>query len=118
MVYPNRKDVEWEEGCEEKVARYQFWDGAVKEHLFCPKCGTSLMIDFHDFHKDKFVGEGKGKGIAGIGEAWEVLGVSVRSFKGIDLKKLSYKYKDGVNQVGEKGDTAGKWEEIKKEKHP
>ena len=37
------------------------------------------MIDFHDFHKDKFVGEGKGKGIAGIGEAWEVLGVSVSS---------------------------------------
>lgn len=41
----------------ERCAVYQF-NTKLKDQLFCPKCGTSLGIDFRDFWKPKFDGYG------------------------------------------------------------
>ena len=44
---PYQKDVKWHGDSRERCADYRF-NTKVKHQLFCPKCGTSIGIDFRD----------------------------------------------------------------------
>ena len=46
LVYPTRDKVQWHGDSLSHVGKYQF-NTKKKDHLFCPHCGTSLMIDFN-----------------------------------------------------------------------
>lgn len=44
LVYPTRSDVKFQSGYDD-LSVYQFGNKNVK-HKCCPKCGTSILIDF------------------------------------------------------------------------
>ncbi|KAJ9141921.1 hypothetical protein NKR23_g7639 [Pleurostoma richardsiae] len=95
LVYPAREEVEWHGDSLARCARYQF-NTKEKDHLFCPKCGASLMIDFREFY-------------ANDEKPWFGYGVSVRTFNGIDLDTLTYKKFKGSEKVKPAGDLSGMW---------
>lgn len=45
LVYPQRSDVVFENGCDEKLKDY-FFGKKRKPHRFCPECSSSILIDF------------------------------------------------------------------------
>lgn len=53
---PERKDVKWHGESQSRCAVYRF-NTKLKDQLFCPKCGTSLAIDFKNWGR-KFDGFG------------------------------------------------------------
>ena len=61
LVYPKRDKVEWHGDSLSRVGKYQF-NSMKKDHMFCPHCATSLMIDFN-----------------GVYENWDVLAINVRN---------------------------------------
>ncbi|KND92778.1 hypothetical protein TOPH_02688 [Tolypocladium ophioglossoides CBS 100239] len=58
------------------------------DHLFCPKCGASICIDFRNREPKDY-------------------GVSARTINGIDLDKINYKKVDGANKAGPAADLSG-----------
>ena len=51
-VYPLREDIVFHQG-EDHMKDYHFV-GGWKSHKFCPTCGSSLMIDFHNRMREYF----------------------------------------------------------------
>lgn len=49
LVYPSPDEVVWHLGYD-KLKSYRFGRKTF-DHKFCPKCGSSILIDFHDPHK-------------------------------------------------------------------
>ncbi|KAH7040137.1 Mss4-like protein [Microdochium trichocladiopsis] len=94
LVYPEDKFVTWHNNSEERVARYVF-NTKSRDHMFCPKCGTSLGIDFREVHRAK---EGK-----------RYIGVNVRNLDNVKLDKLTMGSFDGVTALEPAHDTAGTW---------
>ncbi|KAK1772467.1 Mss4-like protein [Phialemonium atrogriseum] len=90
LIYPHRKDVKWHGESHERCAVYHF-NTKQKDQLFCPKCGTSLGIDFRDSRKPKFDG----------------YGISARTLYGIDLDSLRYEKGQGLENVKPSGDLSG-----------
>lgn len=90
LTYPKREDVKWHGESRERCAVYQF-NTKLKDQLFCPKCGTSIGIDFRDV-RDGY-------------------GISARTFYNTDLKSLKYEYGNGIERVHPNQDLAGtQWE--------
>lgn len=54
-VYPLRDDIVFHSG-KDHMKDYHF-KGGDKSHMFCPTCGSSLMIDFHDTLREIFHGD-------------------------------------------------------------
>lgn len=90
LVYPDRGAVAWEGDSRARCAVYQF-NTKRKDHLFCPRCGASIGIDFRDSLKPKLDG----------------YGISVRTFNGIDLDTLNLKLGNGLENVKPAGDLSG-----------
>ena len=56
LVYPLRSAVVFHNDSWSKVARYQF-NTKTRDHVFCPRCGTSILIDFWGWPKrENFLG--------------------------------------------------------------
>ncbi|KAL6852912.1 hypothetical protein ACO1O0_007460 [Amphichorda felina] len=85
LVYPKHEDVTWKNDSKARCSVYQF-NTKSKDQLFCPKCGSSIGIDFLQ------------KGFYGI---------SVRTINDMDLDTLQYKKLDGKNLVSPAGDLSG-----------
>jgi hypothetical protein len=49
LVYPVATEVVWRNDGRARCANYQF-NTKQKDQMFCPKCGTSLGIDFREVH--------------------------------------------------------------------
>lgn len=54
-IDPKATDVVWHNNGRERCSNYVF-NSKKKDQMFCPKCGSSLGIDFHDFFKDHVYG--------------------------------------------------------------
>ncbi|KAK8130290.1 hypothetical protein PG999_002670 [Apiospora kogelbergensis] len=94
---PAATNVKWHNDSRSRCAAYQF-NTKEKDQLFCPKCGTSLGIDFRDFMKP------------------HTYAISARTIYGVNLDELKYKKLDGVNLVKPAGDLSGHyWDEEKGE---
>lgn len=52
---PEDKFVTWHNGSRSRLANYEF-NTKTRDHMYCPKCGTSMGIDFRDVWREK---EGK-----------------------------------------------------------
>ena len=61
--------------------------------MFCPKCGTSLGIDFRE----------------SFAPNWRGYGMSARALYGVDLDTLKYEKADGNSKVEPAGDSSGIW---------
>ncbi|MCJ1370897.1 hypothetical protein MMC20_002111 [Loxospora ochrophaea] len=81
LVYPMRDEVIFTQGYDTLKA-YRF-GRKQKDHLFCPTCGSSLLIDFH--------GPERGQP--------DTLAMNARLFKDIDLDKAKYRYFDGKHKL-------------------
>ncbi|KAH7160667.1 Mss4-like protein [Dactylonectria macrodidyma] len=88
LVYPPYEDVTWHHGSDTRVGRYQF-NTKTRDHMFCPKCGISIGIDFHQEDPKNY-------------------GISVRQFNDIDLDALNYKQFDGAHKLSPAVDLSGK----------
>ncbi|KAI0885349.1 uncharacterized protein GGS22DRAFT_142605 [Annulohypoxylon maeteangense] len=98
LVYPQVKDVVWHNDSRKRCAGYRF-NSKKMEQMFCPKCGTSLGIDFEGFFKGN-----------------DIYGISIRTFYDIDLDDLKYKKLDGKNKIKPAQSLAGHvWDEEKQE---
>ncbi|KAI0900990.1 hypothetical protein F4806DRAFT_177146 [Annulohypoxylon nitens] len=98
LVYPLVKDVVWHNNGRERCASYRF-NSKKMDQMFCPKCGTSLGIDFEGFFKEK-----------------DIMGISVRTIYDINLDDLKYKKGDGKNKLQPSKSLAGHiWDEEKQE---
>jgi hypothetical protein len=62
----------------------------TRDHMFCPKCGASLGIDFEKTRPEK-----------------PFYGISVRQFNNIDLDSLRYEKFDGMHKVEPAVDLSG-----------
>ena len=96
LVYPTRDNVVFRNrgGGQKRCGVYQF-NLKAQEHLFCKRCGASVMIDFLDrFHPD-----------------FDGYGVNVRALRDVDLDKLSIERTDGASYIPPFVDTAGQWYE-------
>ncbi|KAJ1338501.1 GFA family protein [Microdochium nivale] len=94
LLYPEDKDVTWLNGSFERMSRYRF-NTKQKDQLFCPKCGTSLGIDFREWHRESL-----GK---------RLFGISARTIDNVQLDKLNISPSDGQAEVEPAGDTGGTW---------
>ena len=45
LIYPTREDITWHRGYE-SLAKYKCAT-KTKDHLFCPTCGSSILIDWN-----------------------------------------------------------------------
>ncbi|KAI6353180.1 hypothetical protein MCOR25_009131 [Pyricularia grisea] len=90
LVYPKRHQLKWHGDSQSRCAVYQF-NTKKKDQLFCPKCGSSIGIDFRDV-RDGY-------------------GISVRTFNNINLADLKYHIGDGLNEVEPATDLSGIWYE-------
>ncbi|KAJ4189238.1 hypothetical protein NW755_006057 [Fusarium falciforme] len=89
LVYPFHPKVKWHHDSEARVSRYEF-NTKTRDHMFCPKCGASIGIDFKRFKPDK-----------------PYYGISVRQFNDVDLDSLKYKKFDGIHKMVPAGDLSG-----------
>ncbi|KAI1388919.1 uncharacterized protein F4822DRAFT_262292 [Hypoxylon trugodes] len=97
LVYPKAKDVVWHNDGRKRCASYRF-NTKTKDQMFCPKCGTSIGIDFEAVHKE------------------HTYGISVRALYGINIDELNYKKLKGVTRVEPAYDLSGHiWDEEKQE---
>ncbi|KAI1093380.1 hypothetical protein F5B19DRAFT_132892 [Rostrohypoxylon terebratum] len=98
LVYPQVKDVVWHNNGRQRCASYRF-NTKKMDQMFCPKCGTSLGIDFEGLFKEK-----------------DIMGISVRTIYDINLDDLRYKKGDGKNKLQPSKNLAGHiWDEEKQE---
>ncbi|QDS69337.1 hypothetical protein FKW77_003585 [Venturia effusa] len=75
-VYVPRSDVTFLSGWD-ALKNFRFNTRSV-EHKFCPECGSSVLIDPLCFYN----------GVEGFEKAPDILGLNVRMFEGVDVKKL------------------------------
>ncbi|KAF7981352.1 hypothetical protein HWV62_33807 [Athelia sp. TMB] len=75
FVCPKRSEVVWHTG-KDDMRIYRFNTGRGR-HMFCPKCGSSLLIDF-EYEEDE-------------------LSINVRMFQDIDISTLHFREYDGKN---------------------
>ncbi|CAM1509321.1 Fc.00g030600.m01.CDS01 [Cosmosporella sp. VM-42] len=87
LVYPTYEKVTWHNTSETRVSRY-FFNTKTRDHMFCPKCGASIGIDFKQADPLRY-------------------GISVRAINGIDLDVLKYKKFDGMHKLEPAGDLSG-----------
>ncbi|KAK0386887.1 hypothetical protein NLU13_5200 [Sarocladium strictum] len=102
LVYPTYDEVTWHDGSKEKCSKYEVrpfappesrgeknrelafnslqFNTKTRDHLFCPKCGASIGIDFQRLGKLKY-------------------GINVRTFDGIDLDKIQLEKFDGLKEL-------------------
>ncbi|XDG01458.1 hypothetical protein ABKA04_001073 [Annulohypoxylon sp. FPYF3050] len=85
LVYPKRDDVKFQSGWDE-LSSYRFGN-SLKSHRFCPKCGTSVLIDFSE--SDRAIER-------------EVVAINIRTFQGIEevFRDLTFRDVDGKNKLG------------------
>lgn len=121
------KDVIWHNNGRERCASYRF-NSKKMDQMFCPKCGTSLGIDFEGFFKEKDI-----MGIS-VSTARHTLPpscrtkretasdfallirIQVRTIYDINLDDLKYKKGDGKNKLKPSKSLAGHiWDEEKQE---
>ncbi|KAH7015490.1 Mss4-like protein [Ilyonectria destructans] len=88
LVYPLHEAVTWHHGSDTRVARYQF-NTKTRDHMFCPKCGASIGIDFN--HKEP-----------------KAYGISLRQFNDVDLDSVKYRQFDGIHVLKPAIDLSGK----------
>ncbi|KAF7546531.1 hypothetical protein G7Z17_g8376 [Cylindrodendrum hubeiense] len=86
-IYPKYEQVTWHHGSDARVGRYQF-NTKTRDHMFCPKCGISIGIDF--WNRDS-----------------KVYGISLRQFNGIDLDSVKYDKFDGAHVLEPAIDLSG-----------
>ncbi|RBR07307.1 uncharacterized protein FIESC28_10713 [Fusarium coffeatum] len=89
LVYPKYEKVEWHNDSDKRVSRYLF-STKTRDHMFCPKCGASIGIDFGKTRPDD-----------------PLYGISVRQFNNIDLDSLRYEKFDGMQKLGNGVDLSG-----------
>ncbi|KAL7764619.1 hypothetical protein ACKLNR_005764 [Fusarium oxysporum f. sp. zingiberi] len=87
---PAYEKVTWHNDSDKRVSRYQF-NTKARDHMFCPKCGASIGIDF-----------------ARVWPETPRYGISVRQFNNIDLDSLQYMKLDGLHNVEPAVDLSGK----------
>ncbi|KAM5348641.1 hypothetical protein ACJ41O_008465 [Fusarium nematophilum] len=87
LVYPDYEKVTWHHGSDTRVGRYQF-NTRTRDHMFCPKCGASIGIDFWNADPKCY-------------------GISVRQFNDVDMDSLKYKKFDGITIMKPAGDLSG-----------
>ncbi|EMR68073.1 putative glutathione-dependent formaldehyde-activating enzyme protein [Eutypa lata UCREL1] len=87
---PTADNVVWHNNGRERCGVYQF-NTKQKDQLFCPKCGTSIGIDFREVHKP------------------HTYGISARTIYGINLDELELKKFAGTDKVPPAGDLSGQW---------
>ncbi|KAH7158922.1 hypothetical protein DER46DRAFT_610700 [Fusarium sp. MPI-SDFR-AT-0072] len=90
LVYPAYEKVTWHNDSDKRVSRYQF-NTKARDHMFCPKCGASIGIDF-----------------ARVWPEAPRYGISVRQFNNIDLDSLQYMKLDGLHTAEPAVDLSGK----------
>ncbi|KAG5662201.1 hypothetical protein KAF25_004440 [Fusarium avenaceum] len=90
LVYPSHKKVTWHNDSDKRLSRYLF-NTKTRDHMFCPKCGASIGIDFEKAKPND-----------------PCYGISVRQFNNIDLDSLRYTKFDGMHQVEPAVDLSGK----------
>ncbi|EWY84840.1 hypothetical protein IWW34DRAFT_740725 [Fusarium oxysporum f. sp. albedinis] len=90
LVYPAYEKVTWHNDSDKRVSRYQF-NTKARDHMFCPKCGASIGIDF-----------------ARVWPEAPRYGISVRQFNNIDLDSLQYMKLDGLHNAEPAVDLSGK----------
>jgi hypothetical protein len=78
---PHRQDVKWHGDSRSRCAVYRF-NTKQKDQLFCPKCGTSLGIDFRESMKPRF--DGYGISVSSLTQP-----LSLGRFMGKELKRKS-----------------------------
>ncbi|KAM0082526.1 hypothetical protein ACKRZS_005320 [Fusarium odoratissimum] len=88
--YPAYEKVTWHNDSDKRVSRYQF-NTKTRDHMFCPKCGASIGIDF-----------------ARVWPEAPRYGISVRQFNNIDLDSLQYMKLDGLHNAEPAVDLSGK----------
>ncbi|RYP78022.1 hypothetical protein DL770_006954 [Monosporascus sp. CRB-9-2] len=90
LVYPKAEDVTWHNDSRGRCAEYRF-NTKQKDQMFCPRCGTSIGIDFRDTRKP------------------HTYGISARTIYGVDLDSLDYEKGDGMSRVPPARDLSGQW---------
>lgn len=105
---PFHPKVTWHHDSEARVSRYEF-NTKTRDHMFCPKCGASIGIDFKRFKPDKpyygisvriFTSEP-------LKLCQELTTLQVRQFNDVDLDSLKYKKFDGIHKMVPAGDLSG-----------
>ncbi|KXJ96594.1 Mss4-like protein [Microdochium bolleyi] len=94
LLYPEDKDLTWLNGSFERMSRYRF-NTKNKDQLFCPKCGTSLAIDFRDCLRER------------LGKRF--YGLSARTIDNVQIGKLNIRDSDGLTEEKPAVDTGGTW---------
>ncbi|KAJ2902843.1 uncharacterized protein MKZ38_000037 [Zalerion maritima] len=82
LVYPLKTDVQFHGESRQRCAEYRF-NAKNRAHLFCPKCGSALGIDFEKI-APKY-------------------GINVRSLNGVDMGSLNIRKDDGVQTMEPEG---------------
>ncbi|KAF5548417.1 Centromere V [Fusarium mexicanum] len=100
LVYPAYEKVTWHNDSDKRVSRYQF-NTKARDHMFCPKCGASIGIDF-----------------ARVWPEAPRYGISVRQFNNIDLDSLQYIKLDGLHTAEPGVDLSGKEIDTKVDEAP
>lgn len=95
----------WHHGSDTRVGRYQF-NTKTRDHMFCPKCGASIGIDFN--HK-----EPKSYGISVCEFLLQVnttrlMTNQLRQFNDVDLDSVKYRQFDGIHVLKPAIDLSGK----------
>ncbi|KAF5647483.1 triacylglycerol lipase II precursor [Fusarium sp. NRRL 25303] len=100
LVYPAYEKVTWHNDSDKRVSRYQF-NTKARDHMFCPKCGASIGIDF-----------------ARVWPEAPRYGISVRQFNNVDLDSLQYMKLDGLHTAEPGVDLSGQEIGAKADKAP
>ncbi|KAI1045256.1 hypothetical protein LB505_005044 [Fusarium chuoi] len=106
LVYPAYEKVTWHNDSDKRVSRYQF-NTKARDHMFCPKCGASIGIDFA-----RVWPEAPRYGIS-VGDMKHYRRIvfidilQVRQFNNIDLDSLQYMKLDGLHSAEPGVDLSG-----------
>ncbi|KAM0413963.1 hypothetical protein ACHAPD_007205 [Fusarium lateritium] len=85
----SHEKVTWHNGSDKRVGRYMF-NTKTRDHMFCPKCGASIGIDYEKKRPEN-----------------PLYGISVRQFNNIDLDSLRYKKFDDMHKMEPAVDLSG-----------
>ena len=102
MVYPTREDIVFHSG-KDHMKTYHF-TGGEKSHMFCPTCGSSLMVDFHNTMRHIFGGDMLAVNVRFFSIPADSYSDSpdsekVRMFKDVDISKLEFRHFDGLHEL-------------------
>ncbi|MCJ1228894.1 hypothetical protein MMC12_005558 [Toensbergia leucococca] len=78
LIYVPRANITWQRGQDEM--RVYCFGPRRNDHLFCPVCGSSVMLD------PRF----RYQGVPSMEGAPDVVGVNVRMIKGVDMDNLTF----------------------------